>query len=107
MAIIDIDRHIITDLMDILQKIEKQAVIVDRNFEKTKELTAKAIAYCDEKDCVKVRGIIKERAVYIRNANLTWKKIIGSHSEYKALLLHVVNRIKEVDTGKGEENDRR
>lgn len=106
MAIIDVDRHIISDLITIFKQIDKKILTAQLGFDKLREYDAKEVSFCLEKDCDRFYKTRVKKDKKIRATMATWEQIVKLHSESSALLLHILNRVIEVDTGKGEEYTR-
>ena len=102
-ALINIDRHIVTDIVGLYKKIEKEAKVADRNWKKIMAYTAKEEAFICENDHEKFKETREKKLKTIIKADNAWKSMVSYFSESKALLTHIINRIEEIDTGKGKE----
>ena len=104
MSIIDIDRHIVTDMAAILKDMEKADAVVHENFIRTSEFTAQLIECHRMKNCDQIEKLFKSRQKHIDKAYRATIAQSKHMSELKALLMHIVNQIHVVDTGKGKEH---
>jgi len=103
MAVIDIDRHIVTDLVGIQSKIEYYQDIADRHWQKLMKLDNEEKVFYQEKDTKEAEKVRQKKEKEITKAHKCWLTLVSLHSQNKALLMHIINRIEKVDTGKGAE----
>jgi hypothetical protein len=103
MAILNIDRHIVTDMVGLQKKKEEMAMVADRSWQKIMFYDAQIKAFCKDNDCKNAEEARQKKTEAIKIADRAWKRLMSLDSESKGLLMHIVNRIIEVDTGKGKE----
>ena len=105
MAILDIDRHIVTDLSGLFNKITRDISSSDRVFNDIKKLVGKLdiIINGEKANCEKLKDIKNKLTNKIERLDVLYQYNKECFSESKALLMHIINRIKEIDTGKGKE----
>lgn len=108
MAIIDVDRHILAQLVTIQQKIKLLSAKYDLEWQKIIEVRDKTDALFtppikgSAEDFKKLRNkIFKATRQCQKYAN----EIAGMIYKQEALMMHLISEIKEVDTQKGREAD--
>lgn len=106
MALIDVDRHILMQLINIQTKIKLLSARYDLEWQKIIEVRDKTDALFmppvkgNDEDFKKLRNkIFKATRQCQKYAN----EIAGMIYKQEALMMHLITEIKEADTGKGKE----
>jgi len=106
MAIIDVDRHILTEMVSLQSKIKLLSAKYDIEWQRVIEVRDKTDALLftagetPEEEYVKLRNkIFRATRACQRYAN----EIAGFIYKQEALMMHLITEIKEVDSGKGKE----
>jgi len=107
MALIDIDRHIATEIQGLLNRIKKNSLEFWEAKEMIKQCRDKTEAklftdtHCEKKqDFVEIRNAIYKATAKLDVQSL---KIGADINKIDALFSHIMNRVEEFDTGKGTE----
>jgi len=106
MAVIDVDRHILAQVVMIQTKIKLLSAKYSIEWARIIEVRDKTDALFshpvrgNEEDFKKLRSKIYRAS---RNAEKLADEIAGMIYKQEALLMHLVSEIREVDTGKGKE----
>ena len=91
-------------MIGLQREIEAYARIADRNWKKLIAYEGMRKAYCLSGKIEECRVVAEKGIVCMKKCDEAWKMIVKKFSEEQALLLHIINRIQEIDTGKGKEN---
>ena len=101
-AIINIDRHIFMHIVSLQKRKEVQKKIIEKNWMKISSYFAQENAICDM-DKIPSSEIRVKQLKCMRKLEESLILVACLDSELNALLQHIVNAVKEVDTGKGQE----
>jgi len=107
MALIDVDRHILSEIMGLQIKIKLASVKYQIEWERVIEVRDKtdALLFSEanppEKEFKTLRNKIFRAT---RQCAKYAQEIAGYVYKQEALMMHLIAEIKEVDTGKGREN---
>ena len=117
MAIIDIDRHILSEIMDIQRKLRESGTRFFKQWHKVMEVRDKTDALlfhhpmCNQlpEECIFRQAELKKlRDSIFRasdKASITVQTMTALYSKQEALLTHLVSLVREVDTGRGLESN--
>ena len=106
MAIIDVDRHILTELVLTCEQMQKASAEFMEQWEEIQDVRIRTeVIVLDNKDASSPE-IPKLRDRIVRASRVCRTRILiiqDAMSRQCALLKHLVNAVKESDTGKGKE----
>lgn len=106
MAIIDVDRHILSQLVMIQTKIKLLSAKYQIEWEKVIEVRDKTDAFLFTESEIPIEDYRKLRNKIYRatkECNKYAQEIAGMIYKQEALMMHLITEIKEADTGKGTE----
>jgi len=107
MAVIDVDRHILSQIVGIQHNIKLLYAKYEDSWSKIIEVRDKTDALFShpQKGSKEDFNSLKKQ-IYraTKNASKYMDKISGLIYQQEALLMHLVSEIREVDTGKGKES---